>query len=77
MKRKNDEEKGKQDTDGIIEYKKDGSVRMSIKCFLCGNEGANISPYWDNRLTRLVKCPNCGDYRITEQAAISITNGKN
>jgi hypothetical protein len=44
-------------------------------CFLCGNEGAEISPYWDERVTRLVKCQNCGEYKISEQAEIEIANG--
>jgi hypothetical protein len=44
-------------------------------CFLCGNDQAEISPYRDERLTRLVKCPNCGEYQITEQVVIEINNG--
>jgi ribosomal protein S27E len=58
----------------MIEYKK-RSVRMNIKCFLCGDDQAKMSDYIDNTASYYVKCPQCGEYKITEMARIEISNG--
>jgi hypothetical protein len=48
---------------------------MSIKCFLCGNEQADPLPYSGSAVVHYVKCPNCGEYMLSEQARIEIDNG--
>ncbi|MHB9294051.1 hypothetical protein Holit_03177 [Hollandina sp. SP2] len=48
-------------------------------CFLCGDDRADISSYWEENdeegAVRLVKCPNCGDYKISIPAEAEIING--
>jgi ribosomal protein L32 len=48
---------------------------MSIKCFLCDNERAEQLPHEEAALIRYIKCPNCGEYKITEQVIIEIAKG--
>ena len=48
---------------------------MNIKCFLCDNERAEQLSHGEAALIRYIKCPNCGEYKISEQAITEIDNG--
>jgi hypothetical protein len=62
-----------------MEYKQRNSWwgnEMGVQsCFLCGNARAEELNMGGNELVHYIQCPNCGDYRISEQAKIDIDRG--